>query len=83
MYIIEIANSFTGELAADEQSGLPVTTKEGEGHGFGLSSIRHAARKYLGDIEICREVYEQEKCCVLRVMLQITVSTAYNSFKTI
>ena len=83
MYIIEIANSFTGELAADEQSGLPVTTKEGEGHGFGLSSIRHAARKYLGDIEICREVYKQEKCCVLRVMLQITVSTAYNSFKTI
>lgn len=70
MYIIEIANSFTGELKTDGQSGLPVTTKEGEGHGFGLSSIRHAARKYLGDIEIGREIYHQEKCCVLRVMLQ-------------
>lgn len=70
MYIIEIANSFTGELKTDEKSGLPVTTKEGEGHGFGLSSIRHAARKYLGDIEIGREIYHQEKCCVLRVMLQ-------------
>ena len=72
MYVVEIANSYTGELETDEQSGLPVTTKKGEGHGFGLTSIRHAARKYLGDIEIGRETYEQENRCVLRVMLQIT-----------
>lgn len=70
MFVIEIANSFTGELVTDDQSGLPVTAKSGEGHGFGLSSIRHTARKYLGDIEIGREIYKQEKCCVLRVMLQ-------------
>ncbi len=70
MYIIEIANSFTGELKTDEQSRLPVTTKEGEGHGFGLSSVRHAARKYLGDIEISKEIFQQEECCMLRVMLQ-------------
>lgn len=83
MYFIEIANSFSGELKTDEQSGLPVTTKNGEGHGFGLSSIRRAANKYLGDIEIEKEILQQEECCVLRVMLQITVSTAYNSFKMI
>lgn len=74
MYVIEIANSYTGKLEMDEQSGLPITTKSGEGHGFGLSSIRHAARKYLGDIEIGKEVQEQEERCVLRVMLQITIS---------
>ena len=67
---IDIATSFTCELKTDEQSRLPVTTKEGEGHGFGLSSVRHAARKYLGDIEISKEIFQQEECCMLRVMLQ-------------
>lgn len=70
MFVVEIANSFTGELVTDDQSGLPVTAKNGEGHGFGLSSICHTARKYLGDIEIGQEIYKQERCCVLRVMLQ-------------
>lgn len=74
MYVIEIANSYTGKLEIDEQSGLPTTTKSGEGHGFGLSSIRQAARKYLGDIEIGKEIQEQEERCMLRVMLQITAS---------
>lgn len=72
MYVIEISNSYTGELKINGQSGLPVTTKSGEGHGFGLSSIRHAAHKYLGDVEIRKEKTENGDCCVLRVMLQIT-----------
>lgn len=71
MYIIEVANSYTGELAIDEASGLPVTSKPGSGHGFGLVSIRHAARKYLGDIEIGKETCAGRERCVLRVMLQI------------
>lgn len=70
MYIIEVANSYTGKLDTDPKSGLPRTCKPGEGHGFGLASIRHVARKYLGDIEIEKEVYEEKECCVLRVMLQ-------------
>lgn len=70
MYVIEMSNTFTGELKTDSQTELPVTTKTGEGHGFGLSSIRHAARKYLGDVEIKKEIIENEECCVLRVMLQ-------------
>lgn len=71
MYIIEIANSYAGELKTDAVSGLPVTIKSGEGHGLGLISIRQAARKYLGDIEIGKEASEGEECCVLRVMLQL------------
>ena len=72
MYIIEVSNSYTGNLEPDTKSGLPRSSKSGEGHGFGLTGIRHVARKYLGDIEIGKEIYEGEECCVLRVMLQIT-----------
>lgn len=71
MYIIEAANVFTGSLHVDAQSGLPLTTKTEEGHGFGLSGIRHVARKYYGDVEIGVEDYRGARCCVMRVMLQI------------
>ncbi|MBD5459095.1 MAG: GHKL domain-containing protein [Lachnospiraceae bacterium] len=71
MYMIEVANTYTGELVHDEQSGLPMTSKNGDGHGFGLENIRQAAHKYFGDMEIGKEMYAGEECCVLRVMLQI------------
>ena len=49
--MIEISNSFTGNLQWDEERELPVTSKENtEGHGYGLSNIRMVARKYSGDI---------------------------------
>ena len=52
-YMIEISNSFTGNLQWDEERELPVTSKENtEGHGYGLSNIRMVARKYSGDIAI-------------------------------
>ena len=52
-YMIEISNSFTGNLQWDEERGLPVTSKEKtKGHGYGLSNIRMVARKYSGDIAI-------------------------------
>ena len=52
-YMIEICNSFTGNLQWDEERSLPVTSKEkAEGHGYGLSNIRMVARKYSGDIVI-------------------------------
>ena len=72
MYIIEVSNSYTGKLELDPATGLPCSSKTEEGHGFGLISIRHVARKYLGDIEIGKEICEGEERCVLRVMLQIT-----------
>lgn len=76
MYMIEVANSYTGELLLDERSGLPRTTRTGEGHGFGLENIRHAAHKYFGGMEIGKEIYAGEECCVLRVMLQIAEAGA-------
>lgn len=71
MYMIEVINPFTGQLKTDRQTGLPLTTKQQEGHGFGLAGIRHAARKYYGDMEIAVEERAGGKFCVLRIMLQI------------
>lgn len=52
-YMIEIINSFTGNLQWDEERGLPAASKEkGDNHGYGLSNIRMAAKKYSGDIAI-------------------------------
>ena len=72
VFIIEVANDYNAELIIDMESGLPVTSKSGDGHGFGLANIRRVAGKYLGDIEIGKEVYAGRQCCVLRVMLQLT-----------
>ena len=72
MYIIEVTNSYAGKLEIDMSNGLPRTSKFGDGHGFGIVNIRHAARKYYGDIEIGKEVCEGEERCVLRVMMQLT-----------
>ena len=71
MYIIEVSNPYKGELSVDVISGLPGTSKVGDGHGFGLANIRHVARKYYGDMEIGKEMREGESYCVLRVMLQL------------
>lgn len=52
-YMIEIINSFTGEVIIDEESGIPKTTKnKGKEHGFGIANIRKVAQKYFGDIAI-------------------------------
>ncbi len=51
-YMIEISNSFTGNLRRDAESGLLITTKgEKDSHGYGLNNIRKIARKYCGDID--------------------------------
>lgn len=74
VYMIEVKNSFYGELNIDRASGLPLTTKsakEGAGHGFGLANIRAAAQKYYGDIEIKKEKKDGKEYCLLCVMLQI------------
>lgn len=52
-YMIEICNSFTGDLQWDTENELPVTTKrKADGHGYGLANIRRVAEKYAGDIAI-------------------------------
>ena len=74
IFIIEIINDYFGEIPIDPTNGLPQSTKQDSGHGFGLASIRRVACKYLGDMEIRKEIYENRECCALRVMLQ----TAHN-----
>ncbi len=52
-YMIEISNSFNGNLQWDAISGLPVTSKEKKDmHGYGLFNIQKTARQYMGDIDI-------------------------------
>lgn len=52
-YMIEISNSFNGNLQLDSISGLPITSKgKNNGHGYGLSNIQKTARQYMGDIDI-------------------------------
>lgn len=51
-YMIEISNSFAGNLRWDAESGLLITTKgEKDSHGYGLNNIRKIAGKYFGDID--------------------------------
>ncbi|MBD5488288.1 MAG: GHKL domain-containing protein [Lachnospiraceae bacterium] len=67
-YIMEICNSFTGNLQWDAESGLPVTAKEkAKGHGYGLSNIRRTAGKYAGDIDIALK--DGEFCLCIMLML--------------
>lgn len=64
-YMIEIQNSFSGNILTDEESGLPESTKSGQGHGFGLVNIRKVAHRYQGEIDIMKE----ESYFLLSVML--------------
>lgn len=67
MFMIVISNSFVGSVVLDEDTELPVSTKQDVGHGLGLANIRRVARKYLGDI-----AFEQEEgTAVLTAMLQL------------
>lgn len=67
-YMIEICNSFTGDLQWDTENELPVTTKrKADGHGYGLANIRRVAEKYSGDIAI--DVKNGEFCISIMLMM--------------
>ena len=58
-FIIEIRNTFTGQLRWDTENMLPVTSKDkaadpafGKKHGHGLRNMKRVAEKYMGDIDI-------------------------------
>ena len=58
-YMIEVSNSFTGELVINEESGLPETVKERGGeHGYGLVNIKQVAERYYGGIDIAQREEE-------------------------
>ena len=52
-FLIEVKNSFAGEVAFG-QDGLPVTTKKEDVpmHGIGLANVRREAEKYMGELEL-------------------------------
>ena len=52
-FLIEVKNSFTGEVVFG-QDGLPATTKQEDipMHGLGLSNVRREAEKYMGELEL-------------------------------
>ncbi len=53
LFFIEVENDFSGDIAIDKESGLPVSSKgNGKLHGIGISNIQRCARKYMGDIDI-------------------------------
>lgn len=48
-FLLRVSNRFDGHLTLAD--GLPVSTKEEEGHGYGLSNIRQAAEHRVGHME--------------------------------
>ena len=66
-FLIEVRNRMAGTCRIDAESGLPVTTKQGAGHGYGLANIRKVAEKYHGGMDICQE----NDTFLLRVLLNI------------
>lgn len=64
-YMLEVENPFLGEPKLDPKSGLPQSTRQGVGHGFGLANMQRVARRYQGDLAVSVE----EGRFVLTVML--------------
>ena len=48
-FLLRVSNRFEGCLTTAD--GLPVSTKEGEGHGYGLSNIKQAVERKGGQME--------------------------------
>lgn len=53
-YVINVKNSFKGEVTFDTKTNLPLSTKEKVTalHGIGLSNVKREADKYMGDVDI-------------------------------
>jgi len=49
LLLLRVSNPFNGNIKTD--NGLPVTTKNGKQHGYGLSNIRQAAERRGGSME--------------------------------
>ena len=68
-YLLEAKNSFDGRLVVDDESGLPLTSKDGSsGHGYGLINIRKIAAKYHGDLLLEQEGDEVTLTVLLMVV---------------
>ena len=66
--IINVKNSVAARVAIYED-GLPESTKQVQGHGYGLKNIRSIAQKYKGDIEIRQEEADGRIYFILNIMM--------------
>ena len=71
-FLIEVKNSFVGEVVFG-QDGLPATTKKEDApmHGIGLSNVRWEAEKYMGELEITLDDQVFEAAVMIQEKLQI------------
>lgn len=68
--MIEVSNSFKGEIQFNPETGLPFTSKKEAGsHGYGLASIQKIAGKYFGDIDIVQTNSE------FRLVIMLIINT--------
>lgn len=53
-FLIEVKNTFEGEIEFDTNTELPVSTKQIDIslHGMGLSNVKREVEKYMGDMKI-------------------------------
>ena len=68
MFIINVRNTVSTKVKLNEE-GLPESTKQDTGHGYGLKNIRSIAHKYRGEIEIRQDESDGVFYFVLNVML--------------
>lgn len=68
VFIINIKNRISDRIYIGED-GLPETTKNEKGHGYGLKNIVNVARKYKGDLEIRQEERQGKLYFILNVMM--------------
>ena len=68
VFIINIKNRISDRIYIGED-GLPETTKNEKGHGYGLKNIENVARKYKGDLEIRQEERQGKLYFILNVMM--------------
>ena len=54
LVVLQVENTFEGTVTLMDNA-LPQTTKQGSGHGFGLRSIHHIARKHGGMMSVRTE----------------------------
>ncbi len=47
---VRVENYFDGNIVIE--NGMPLTDKKGEGHGFGVKSIKMIAEKYNGGVAV-------------------------------
>ena len=70
LFFIEVENDFSEDIVIEEESGLPVSSKENRKlHGIGISNIQRCAKKYMGDIDIVISDTEGRKKFNLTVMM--------------